>query len=238
MGTRIGPITGATGPLKQQDTLIPGSLSTWGAKEALKAVYGGAYEDFWQMERAGLAAVNAATRRGTVVHDHIAAILRGETPTPTVETAPYIYGWSTFLAAERPEFIRVEQRVINLSAMYAGTFDFLAKIRGRVALGDVKTGRFKSSHILQLAAYSMCQMAGDSLTLDQWHRYWWEGDAADLEPLPRIQDFYVLLLKADGYELVPVQVTSADKRHYLHLVKTYHLMKAWDDAQKAVEVAA
>ena len=150
--------------------------------------------------------MNAATRRGTVVHDHVAAILKGETPIPTTETAPYLYAYSSFLAAKRPEFIAVEQRVIHPKAMYAGTFDFLARIDGRVALGDIKTGKWKASHVLQLAAYSMCQMAGDSLTLDQWHRYWWTGDEADLTPLPRIQDYYVLLLRPEGYELVPVRV--------------------------------
>jgi hypothetical protein len=235
----IGPIVGATTPLKLQDTLIGGSLSTWGAREALKAVAGLPFDTFQEMERAGLAAVNAATRRGTIVHEAIAALLRGETPVPTPETAPYIYAYTSFLAAERPEFLAVEQRVINPAAMYAGTFDFLARIRGRVALGDVKTGKWKASHALQLAAYSMCQMAGDGdLTLDQWHRYFWSGDAFRLRPLPRIVDFYVLLLRTDGYDLVPVTVTSADKRHYLQLVKTYHAMKAWADAQKALEVAA
>jgi hypothetical protein len=235
--TPIGPIVGATTPLKLQDTLIGGSLSTWGAKEALKAISGQTFADYAAMERAGLDAVNAATRRGTIVHDHVAAILRGETPSPTPETAGYIYAYASFLADHRPEFIAVEQRVLNPSAMYAGTFDFLAKVNGRVALGDIKSGRFKQSHILQLAAYSMCRMAGTSLTLDQWHRYWWTGDTADLTPLPRIQDYYVLLLRSDGYELVPVQVNSADKRHYLGLVKTFHAMKAWDLAQ-AQEVAA
>lgn len=233
----IGPIVGATTPLKLQDTLIGGSLSTWGAKEALKAISGRTFPDYAAMERVGLDAVTAATRRGTVVHDHVAAILQGQTPKPTSETSGHVYAYSSFLATKRPEFIAVEQRVINTTAMYAGTFDFLARIDGRVALGDIKTGKWKASHVLQLAAYSMCHMAGESLTLDQWHRYWWTGDQDDLTRMPHIEDYYVLLLRADGYELVPVEVTDADRLHYLELVKTFHAMKAWDQEQAAMAAA-
>lgn len=238
----IGPIPGATTPLKLQDTLIGGSLSTWGAREALKAVANNSYPDFQTMERAGLEAVNAATRRGTVIHEHVAQILQGETPTPTVETAPYIYSWASFIADNRPEFLAVEQKVIHPGGLYAGTLDFIARINGRVALGDVKSGKFKRSMALQLAAYSLCRVADERLRLDQWHRYWWDGGLADLSsllPLPAIRDYLILLLRPDGYELVPVTVTSADRRHYLHLVKTFHLMKQWDaDHQATEEIAA
>lgn len=233
----IGPIVGATTPLKIQDTLIGGSLSTWGAREAMRAITGRTFADYADMERAGLDAVNAATRRGTTIHDHIAQLLQGQTPDPTAETAPYIYAWAGFMAAERPEFLAVEQRVLHPEPpMFAGTFDFLARIRGRVALGDVKSGKFKRSMVLQLAAYSMCEMAGDSLTLDQWHRYWWSGDEADLTPVPHIEDYYVLLLRPDGYELVPVTVTDADRHHYLSLVNTFHAMKRWDEAKTGEEL--
>jgi hypothetical protein len=228
----IGPIPGATTPLKMQDILIGGNLSTWGAKEAMRAISGRKFTDYAAMELAGLEAVNAASRRGTVIHDHVAAILGGETPQPTVETSAYLYAWANFMAAERPEFLAVEQKVLHPSNLYAGTLDFIAKIRGRVALGDVKSGKFKRSMALQLAAYSMCNAVGDSLTLDQWHRYWWSGDESDLTRLPRIQDYYILLLRETGYELVPVTVTAADRRHYLQLVKTFTAMKAWDEAHK------
>jgi hypothetical protein len=240
----IGPIPGATTALKQQDTLIGGSLSAWGATEAMRAIYHSvptANTPYADLERIGLEAVNAATRRGTVIHDHVATLLRGETPVPTTETVPYVYSWASFIAAERPEFLAVEQKVIHPDGLFAGTLDFVAKIRGRTALGDVKSGKFKRSMALQLAAYSMCRMADERLTLDQWHRYFWNGtreDIGGLPPLPRIQDYYILLLTPTGYELVPITVTQADRTHYLRLVKNYHAMRAWDDAHKALEVAA
>jgi hypothetical protein len=232
----IGPIVGATTPLKLQDTLIGGSLSTWGAREAMRAISGQKFEDYAAMEQLGLEAVNAATRRGTIVHDHVAEILKGATPTPTAETSGYLYAYSSFLAQHRPEFIAVEQRVLYPvpDLMFAGTFDFLARLDGKVTLGDIKTGKAKASHVLQLAAYSMCDMAGDSLTLDQWHRYWWTGDRADLTPMPEIEQYVVLYLRADGFELVPVQVTKADRLHYLNLVQTFHAMKAWEQQQEEV----
>jgi hypothetical protein len=241
----IGPIVGATTPLKLQDTLIGGSLSTWGANIALDFVLKGwgslrSPEELLQARKFALEAVNAATRRGTVIHEHIAQILKGETPTPTAETAPYLYAWANFIATERPEFLAVEQRVLYPvpDLMFAGTLDFIARIRGRVVLGDVKSGKFKRSMALQLAAYSMCDAAGESLTLDQWHRYWWSGDESDLTPLPEIEGYAILLLRADGYELVELDVTQADRLHYLNLVQTFHAMKAWDLAHEPEGVPA
>lgn len=238
----IGPIPGATTPLKQQDLLIGGDLASWGAGVALDAVLPHPHDAQpgirQELREHGMRAVTAKRDLGTKVHEDIARLLTGQRADPTTETAPYIYAYTSFLAAERPEFLAVEQRLLHPQALFAGTLDFVARIRGRIALGDVKSGRWKASMVLQLAAYSMCRMVGDSLTMDQWHRYWWTGDTADLTPLPRIQDYYVLMLKPDGYELVPVTVTSADRRHYLELVKTFHRMKAWDEGQKALEVAA
>lgn len=243
----IGPIPGATTPLKQQDILIGGNLSTWGAKEAMRAIWTEAvdlhknFARYESMEEVGLRAVNAAARRGTTIHDHVALLLAGETPTPTVETSGYVYAWTSFLAAERPEFLLVEQKVIHPKALFAGTLDFVAKLRSRramntvVALGDVKSGSWKQSFILQLAAYSMCRVADERLTLDRYHRYMWAGtleDIAALPKLPRIDEYLILLLRENGYELVPVVVTDDDRRHYLRLVQTFHAMKAWDEAHK------
>lgn len=234
----IGPIVGATTPLKLQNTLIPGDLSTWGGNEAMRAVFGREFKDFEAMQTVGIKAVQAASRRGNVIHDHVATILRGETPTPTAETAGYIYAWSSFIAAERPQFLLVEQKVIHPKALYAGTLDFVARLQRKrviVALGDVKSGKFKLSMALQLAAYSMCYVADERLTLDQYHRYFWNGtleDIATLSLLPRIDEYVILLLREDGYELVPVTVTDDDRRHYLRLVQTFHAMKEWDIAHQ------
>lgn len=222
----VGPLFGVTSPLKLQDVLIGGDLAAWGGRIAARHVV-----EHWDdpLPRDAISdalkAVSAARDIGTVAHDAIARILTRQPVTPTPETSGYVYAFSSFLAAERPEFIAVEAMVANLKYGYAGAFDFAAWLRGRIALVDVKTGKFKRSHRLQLAGYSAAEFIGA------------EGDP-EKHPLPRFRDFYILLLKPDGqYELVQLDVTAADRRHFLTLVRTYHQLRAWDDAAREEEAA-
>lgn len=213
----IGPLLGVTSALKLQDTLMGGDLAAWGGRIAAQYVYDNAPAERDDAITRALGAVSSARDIGTIAHDEIARILTRQPVTPTPETAPYIYAFSSFLAEERPEFLGVEQMVANLRYRYAGTFDFAAKMRGRVALVDIKTGKFKLSHRLQLAGYAAAEFIG------------LEGDP-EKHPLPRFRDFYILLLKPGEYELVQLDVTPADRRHFLGLVKTYHQLREWQEA--------
>ena len=210
---QIGPLIGVTSVLKLQDVLIGGDLAAWGGRIAANYLFENPAEGI----PAALRAVSAARDTGSAVHAQIEKILRREDYTATPETAPYVYAFAAFLAAERPEFLGVEQMVANLTYRYAGTFDFAARLRGRVALVDVKTGKAKASHRLQLAAYAAAEFIGR------------EGDP-EKYPLPHFRDFYVLLLRPDGYELVKQDVTAGDRRHFLNLVKAYQRIKEWETA--------
>jgi hypothetical protein len=211
-----GPLVGVTSVLKIQDVLMGGDLAAWGARIAIESILSNASGDPMMREHA-LAAVSAARDIGTAVHAQIERILRGQPAIPTPRTAPYIYAFTSFLAAERPEFLEVEAMVANLTYRYAGTFDFAARIRGRVALVDVKTGKAKLSHRLQLAGYAAAEFIGK------------EGDP-EKYPLPRFRDFYILLLRPGEYELVPLEVRTHDKGHFLGLVKTYQRIREWQEA--------
>ena len=223
----IGPNPGVTGILKVQEAIIPGNLALWGANQAIDRIlegrpWNGATPE--EIRAAAIQRVQRAQRIGTLVHEQIALILAGGTPTPTEETAPYIYAYSSFLAAERPRFVAVEKRVINRRARYGGTLDFMTDR----AIGDVKTGKPKLTHRLQLAGYLAAEGFGG--TIDQYHRYWWEPDEA-IEPLPRVREGWILYLRPEGYELVRHTITAADKRHFLALVKAYHRIRAWENGQ-------
>lgn len=212
----IGPLVGVTTALKIQDVLIGGDLAAWGANKAIDFILGGNLPPTANLRESSLAAVSAARDIGTEVHAQIEKILLGQPVGPTERTAPYVYAFSAFLAAERPEFRGVEQRVANLAYQYAGTYDFAAKLRGRVSLVDVKSGKLKLSHRLQLALYA----AGEFIGV--------EGDPQRY-PIPRFRSFYILLLKGDGtYELVEQEVTPADRKHALFLVAAYHRIRAWE----------
>lgn len=231
-----GPLVGVTTPLKIQDTLIGGDLAAWGA--GIVWDYLDNHSVPWPPKETVLAQVSAARDIGTAVHARIEHILLGEpmsqSPCPRHpaefgrvgacellpdQVPPYIYAFSSFLAAYRPEFLHVEAMVVNLKHRYAGTLDIAARIDRRLALVDVKTGRPKVSHKLQLAGYAGAEGIG------------YEGES-ELTPLPRFQDFYSLYLKPEGYDLVRQEITRADRAHFYNLVKTYRRLREWDDANR------
>ena len=167
------------------------------------------------LRRAAVAQVSAASRKGSAVHGQIADILTGKEITPTAEAAPYVYAFARFQAEKRPEFLHTEEVVLSPSHGYGGRFDFIAKIGGRVALVDIKTGKLKASHRLQLAGYAAADFIG-------------RPNDNVMHPIPKIRDYYVLLLREGSYELVPMAVGPADKKHFLALAKTYHAAKEWE----------
>jgi len=227
---KYGPWPGNTSIIKIQDTLIGGGLAAWGANQAIDRILAGrpwkqTADDI--IRSIAMDHVNRAQRVGSAVHDQIATILTGGRAEPTDETAPYVYAYSAFLATERPEYLAVEQRVIHSKAAYGGTLDFLARLPRfprAVVLGDIKTGKPKESHRLQLAGYMAAEGFGGEI--DGYHRYWWD-DSTPLLPIPKITKAVLLYLRPEGYELVPVEVTLADRRHFLYLAATYHRLRQW-----------
>ena len=197
------PLPGVTSILKLQDCLIGGDLAAWGARTALDYLKGQPGDT-----EGALASVSAARDLGTAVHADVERVLTGLRPIGSPE---HMTALTAFLVKERPEFLHVEQLVANVTVGYGGTFDFIARLRGKVAICDVKTGRLKASHRLQLAAYAAAERMGDA-------------------PMPRVRAYYVLLLRPNEYELIQLDVTAADKRHFKALARAYHRAKEWSDA--------
>ena len=228
-----GPFPSVTACLRLQDALMGGDgLTNWAAGiaadyviSAIGKATAGQYTVYDDVRAEAIRAVSAASRRGSAVHGQIADILTSRgldfavKAIPTAEASPYVYGFSMFLAEYRPEFLHTEQVVLSPSHGFGGRFDFIAKIGGRISLVDIKTGKLKASHRLQLAGYAAADFIG-------------KPDDPTEYPLPRIKDFYVLLLREGSYELVPLAVTSADRRHFLTLTAAYHKAKAWEGTTK------
>ena len=215
-----GPLVGVTTAIKLQDILIPGDLPTWGG--GLAADY--LLEHYTHSPDAGvramfrsqaLATISRQRDIGTEAHSQIEKILLGQPVAPTERTAPYVYAFSSFMAAHRPEFLLTEAMVCNLTASYAGTFDFAARIGGKVALVDTKTGRPRASHRIQLALYGGAEFVG------------FEG-VTTRKRIPKFDAYYCLYLTPDGYEFVDLEVTPADLEHGLFLVDAYHRIRAWE----------
>lgn len=221
----VGPMPGVTSILKLQDALINGDLAAWGGGIAADAVLGEwvrhpdprhAEVDGSDIRAEALKAVSAKRDIGSAVHGKIEDLLSGKVWTRTPETGLYLDGFSLFMAEHHPEFIATEQMVISLKHGYGGRFDFIGRIRKRIAMVDVKTGSLKKSHALQLGLYS--DRSAFIARPNDDTKY----------PLPRIQDYYVLLLREGSYELVPMKVGSAERKHSIRLVRMYREAKAWE----------
>jgi hypothetical protein len=82
-----------------------------------------------------------ASDLGSEVHSVIDAWAKGEPHENSKETSGYLNSFIGFMFAYKPEWLVTEGTVWSGEHAYAGTFDFIARIRGQVILGDFKTGR-------------------------------------------------------------------------------------------------
>lgn len=97
--------------------------------------------------------------RGTAIHDAATKGLDPDTVDP--ELRPSLIRFYDWLESSGAEIIAVEQQVWNLSLGYAGTFDILCMIDGRVWVVDLKTGNGTYvDHVLQLIGYAMAEFVG------------------------------------------------------------------------------
>lgn len=127
--------------------------------------------------------------RGTALHNHCEAWLRGDEVAATADEAPYLDALETFFHDHNPKPIEIE-RVVLSNMGYGGRFDFIANIDGVTTLADLKTGRaYDLEHTLQLAAYRFA----DGMAV-----YGEEGSLVALEPLPLIERAGCLYLSASG----------------------------------------
>jgi hypothetical protein len=148
------------------------------------------------------------TRRanvGSAVHSWIEQHTLGK-PLPPVEdldVAPYQPAWLAFIADFKPEFLASEMSVWNRTESYGGTLDWIARIGGRVVIGDTKTGKDVYADVaLQLAAYARAEFA-------------LMADGSE-QPLPALDGAVVLHLRDDGtYRLLPVDVGDAVFKAFL-----------------------
>ena len=213
-----GPWPSVTAISGWQDGLNgSGGLTTWAAKIAAEAVWSSSAM-VGPLEEATAIALDALNRQrniGSAVHGKVADLLAGKAWTRTPETGLYLDGYSLFMAQHHPEFIYSEEVVLSPSRSYGGRFDIIAKLGRRTALIDIKTGKAKKSHTLQLGLYADADFIGR------------ENDPIQ-HPIPHIQDYYVLLLREGSYELVPISVTNADRRHARELTKMFHKARAWE----------
>jgi hypothetical protein len=211
-----GPYPGCTALCAMQDaTQGSDGLITWGVNGALETYERVLRESKdWEQARADAAKWPARARDlGTDVHAAIDQFNRGLPLELTEATAPYVAQYAAWIRNNKVEVIGSERYVINTAIGFGGTYDSLCRIDGELALVDVKTGKEKVSQRLQLTGLSMAELHG-------------EPDA-EPEPMPKVDVAYILLLRADGTELIRHEITDADREHFTYLVTTYHKVREW-----------
>jgi hypothetical protein len=170
-------------------------LSQDGLVQRLKKIEKGRFESF-----------KAATARGTKVHQYAAALVVGETVDVPDPYRDYVDQCIRFLDEWNVHELAVEVTVINRQWRYMGAADLIARVGDSLEcwLFDWKTGGggIFPEVALQLAAYANAETMLDP-------------DDNELE-LPRITRAAAVSLRADYYEVIPVDITPATFRTFLY----------------------
>lgn len=156
-----------------------------------------------------------AANVGTEVHAIADAINRGQTVDVAPEIEPYVDSYRAFLRAFEPRFLATEEMVCSLKHRYAGTLDAIAVIAGETWMWDNKSAKgVYPETALQLSAYSRADFIG-------------RAGVARKYKIPPIDQYGVLHLRPEGFELVPYTVTDETFRAFL----AARLLHSWREGQ-------
>lgn len=156
---------------------------------------------------------DAAGNRGTEVHRLAQHLAQGEEVEVPDELIGHVDSYLKFRADWQPFDEIVEFSVVNRQHRYMGTGDVISRFERAPELGlalyDIKTNRSGpfGEVGLQLAGYGFAE----TMLTD-------EGEI----PMPEIDWFGVLWLRADGYDLYSFQVDETIFRYLLYVQQVAH----------------
>ena len=139
---------------------------------------------------------------GDRVHDSVERLSRGEEDfTADEDIEAFVTSWKKFVKEFEPEFLHLEATCYGWVPAdddgpplgYAGTADFIARIRGKVVVGDYKSGKAVHTEAgIQLSSLAHAEM----ITL--------EDDS--LVPMPAVDGGIAVHLRRSGFSVYPVTV--------------------------------
>lgn len=119
------------------------------AKPALYRYYAG-----MPSFKAADTAKERSAAEGTLVHETIEAIVRGNTPDINPLVQPSVEAFLEFRRHHDIEPLKIEERIVSRLHRYAGTIDLLARVDGVIGVLDIKTGKsIYRDYGIQTAAY-------------------------------------------------------------------------------------
>lgn len=161
-----------------------------------------------RLERAHIDERDAAAVRGTRVHRLAEPLARGETVDVPDELAGHVESCVRFLDQWDAEIVFAERPVFSRKYRYGGSPDLVARLAdGQTWLLDWKTnskGPY-GDHAFQLAGYRFAEFYLDEIGREC--------------PMPPIDAAGVVWLRADGYDLYPVEAGERVFRQFLYIAQ-------------------
>ncbi len=84
---------------------------------------------------------NKSAEEGTLIHETVEAILKGETPEIPDTIKPVVSAFLDFRKQNEVVPHQIETRVVSKKHHYAGTLDCLAELNGQLGVLDIKTSQ-------------------------------------------------------------------------------------------------
>lgn len=153
-----------------------------------------------------------AGHRGTEVHHRAERLARGEEVDVPEELVGHVDSYLKFRKDWDPTDELVEVTIGNRKHRYMGTADLFANLETLgYCLVDIKTGRsgIFGETALQLAAYRYCDFYLDPATGEE-------------KPMPEFDAVVGLWLRADGYDLYPIETGPTEWRTFLYAQQVAH----------------
>lgn len=167
------------------------------------------------LERARYEVQTSAGERGSDVHRIAHALTQGAEVDVPEELAHHVDAYLAFVERWRPTEELAELVVINRRWRYMGSADLVARlVDGARWLLDYKTGGVYPEAVLQLAGYANAETYLDAEGLEH--------------PMPAIDRAGIVALRADGFDLYPVDraLEPATFRLFLHAQQIARFMDA------------
>lgn len=146
-----------------------------------------------------------AARRGTEVHGLAEKIMGGEEVEVPEELTGHVDSYLSFLDDFGVRAVLVEAVLGNRTHGWMGTCDLIADLNdGLRYLMDLKTTRsgIFGETALQIAAYRNAE-------------FYLDADGAE-QPMPKVDACAAIWVRADGYDLIPVDASPATYKVFRH----------------------
>jgi hypothetical protein len=163
-----------------------------------------------KIEGARFESLRGASVRGTDVHQLALRLAAGEEVDVPEHLEGHVDSYLDFVKDWQPEEVLTETVVGNRQYRYMGTLDTLARINNQAWLLDWKTGQsgIWPEAALQLSAYKNSE-------------FYLDADAQE-QPMPKVDRAGCVWLRADGYDLIPVDISDTTFRVFLYAQQLAH----------------